>query len=372
MTHVKTRRSLLLAASLFLSVVTLPAFAANWWTSTPTLSIGSATVNVRNYGALGNIQHDDTSAIQAAINALPSSGGTVYVPAGNYMVNAMRAINLRSHVRLKLDPSAKLIAIANSSQRNYVLKAWRVNNVEIVGGAIVGERAGHRGSGGEWGYAISVLASSHVLVRDIHLSDAWGDGIYVGALGPRGRAEISTDVTLNNIVSTNNRRQGLSMGPAERVYVVNSTFSDSNGTNPEGGIDLEPSTQGSLSHVRIENCVISGNHGSGIEIQDHVTQLVMKRNTVKGNKGYGILSIAGAHSWYAENLITENGLDGFGMRGTSHDNKVTSNKITFNSANWFHARKKSIYTKVNSDRDWEMSSTPYRIALANNRLSPRP
>src|SRR3569623_2089984 len=79
------KKNLMIAvASLSLSAVALPAAASNWWDATPNISIGSASVNVKNKGALGNGSHDDTAAIQSAINSLPSSGGTVVIPAGRY------------------------------------------------------------------------------------------------------------------------------------------------------------------------------------------------------------------------------------------------------------------------------------------------
>ena len=85
---------LLLGMAMFTAAA--PAIAGNWWSSSPTLSIGAATVNVRAAGALGNGQHDDTGAFQAAIDSLPASGGTVVVPPGNYMINALVSINMRS------------------------------------------------------------------------------------------------------------------------------------------------------------------------------------------------------------------------------------------------------------------------------------
>jgi hypothetical protein len=43
--------------------------------------------NVKDFGALGNNSHDDTAAIQAAINAASDrGGGTVYFPAGIYTI----------------------------------------------------------------------------------------------------------------------------------------------------------------------------------------------------------------------------------------------------------------------------------------------
>jgi hypothetical protein len=44
------------------------------------------TVRVTDHGAKGNGSTDDWAAIEAAIDALPSSGGVVYFPAGTYVV----------------------------------------------------------------------------------------------------------------------------------------------------------------------------------------------------------------------------------------------------------------------------------------------
>jgi len=43
--------------------------------------------SVRNYGATGDGVTNDTAAVQAAIDAIPASGGTVYFPPGTYLCN---------------------------------------------------------------------------------------------------------------------------------------------------------------------------------------------------------------------------------------------------------------------------------------------
>ncbi len=201
-------------------------------------------INVRDKGARGDGRSDDTSAFQEAINALPATGGTVRVPAGKYMIDAARAVILRSNVRLEMAVDASLIALPNALKRYHVVKVWRVENVQIVGGRIVGERDQHRGSKGEWGYGLNIQASRNVTVTGTRISDCWGDGIWIGAFGRGANADLSTDVTLQNVVCSNNRRQGLSLGPCKRVRILDSTFTGTHGTAPESGIDLEPMGQG--------------------------------------------------------------------------------------------------------------------------------
>lgn len=367
-------RSVLAAGmALALGTVALPASAANWWSATPSVSIGSKTVNVRNAGARGDGSHDDTAAFQAAINSLPSSGGTVTVPAGRYMINALTSIKMRSHTRLKLDPAAQLVAIPNNQTRYYVVKVWDVQDVEVTGGQIIGERAQHRGNTGEWGMGLDVRTSDNVYVHDLKVSDCWGDGVFVGSTGKRGTgsAAPATNVTFKNIVSTNNRRQGMSITVADKIFVYNSVFSNTNGTAPQAGIDIEPMGQGDNSNVRIEKTTMTGNVGNGLELHEHVSGLVLKSSSLKQNRGFGVLSVGAANGLIAGNLITENGLDGVGMTSTTQNMKITGNTITYNSTRWYIANHKSIYTLSSSERDLQIASSTRNITVANNTLSPK-
>lgn len=60
-------------------------------------------VNVKDFGAQGDGEVDDTAALQAAIDALPH-GGIVYVPAGKYRVTA--ALVIHSGLTIQGDSSA--------------------------------------------------------------------------------------------------------------------------------------------------------------------------------------------------------------------------------------------------------------------------
>jgi polygalacturonase len=365
------RKVLTIAASLALSTVTLPAFAANWWTQTPSISIGSTSLNVRNFGAMGNGSTDDTTAIQTAINRLPSTGGTIVVPAGTYMINALKGISLRSHTRLSLATGATLKAIGNSAQRSWVVKVWNVNNVEIVGGVVMGERTTHRGTSGEWGYGINIQGSSKVYVHDITVSNAWGDGLLVGATGWGSSAVLSNGVTLNRVTSKNNRRQGLTICPANQVYVVNSTFTGTNGTAPQAGIDIEPATQGKVTQVRLENTTLSNNVGNGLEVHTNVNGLTLYKVTAKNNKGFGVYTGGPTNVSITGSTLTENYLFGVDISTGSSYVNIANNTINYNGDSWFYAHGVSIYTPGTTPRDIQVSSAARYVTQSNNIVSPR-
>lgn len=359
-----------IAASLALSAVAMPAAATNWWNATPTLTIGSTALNAKNFGAMGNGSADDTKAIQAAINALPSTGGTVEVPAGTYMINALTGISLRSHTRLLLDTGAVLQAIPNSATRYWVVKAWGVNNVEIAGGSIVGERTQHLGTTGEWGYGVNISASSYVYVHDISVSNCWGDGLLVGASGSGTTLVPSYSVTFNKVKSDNNRRQGMSILPSTQVYVVNSSFTGSNGAAPQAGIDIEPSTQGPTQHVRLENTTLSNNVGNGLEVHNNVSDLTLNAVTAENNQGFGVYTGGPNGVVITNSNILTNYLFGVSISSTTNNVQIMGNVIEWNYALWFYQHNQSPYNEGWTPRDISIASTATNVTVSNNTISP--
>ncbi|MEV4178319.1 glycosyl hydrolase family 28 protein [Nonomuraea sp. NPDC049709] len=88
-------RALLVSALALAGLTAQPANAA-------------AEFNVRDYGATGNGSTNDDDAIDRAINAASAApGGIVVFPSGRYRA---RTIHLKSHVTLRLDAGATLLA----------------------------------------------------------------------------------------------------------------------------------------------------------------------------------------------------------------------------------------------------------------------
>lgn len=70
------------------------------------LTTGNPVINVMAYGATGDGSTDDTAALQAALDAVPSSGGTVLLPAGTYIVSSTLVIDKDSTVLSGIGPSS--------------------------------------------------------------------------------------------------------------------------------------------------------------------------------------------------------------------------------------------------------------------------
>ena len=294
----------------------------------PTRARGAAVRNVRDYGALGDGAHDDTAAFQAAINSLPSDGGTVNVPAGRYLLDAVRSIRLRSRMLLQLAPDATLVVKPNSADKAYLVYALSVSDVEIAGGQVIGDRYGHLGTTGEWGHAVFVRGCSRVTVRDMRLADCWGDGISIGAaLVWNGEPIPSEDVVVANIVSTNNRRQGISIGRANNVVLRDSEFSNSNGTAPECGIDIEPDDPGISNVVSIENCRFSGNRKYGMLCYKRSQNTTIRRCTVEGNGSCGIVTVGSTAVVIESNDIRLNRATGIYVQDGTSNCQIAQNSF---------------------------------------------
>ena len=53
-------------------------------------------VNVKDFGAVGDGVHDDTAAIQAAIDYASTNAETVYIPCGKYKITS--TINVKTNI----------------------------------------------------------------------------------------------------------------------------------------------------------------------------------------------------------------------------------------------------------------------------------
>ena len=245
------------------------AFAAPGCAKPPASSL---VVDVRQTGAMGDGRTDDTAALQAAFDKVGGTGGTVLVPDGTYMVDAVsneRRLKIRKDTTLKLSPGATIKSIPNGALNYSLLTIANVANVTVSGGTLEGDRAQHTDKAGEWGMGLMIgEGAKNVTVSGVTSKEMWGDGFYVAT---------AQNVTFCSVISDHNRRQGLSVIEVDQLEVASSVFSNTQGTRPSAGIDFEPdNVEQRISNVRVHNSKFLNNKGPGI--------------LVAGKKGVSLIS----------------------------------------------------------------------------------
>lgn len=221
---------------------------------------------------------DYTNFLQQGINKY----SVVLMPNFPVLVNDTGLV-LRSNMILLFQPQSKIILAPSYKDTYNILNLEQINNVQIFNANISGDANQHKGKGGEWGMGIAIRSSSNIKIYNALIENCWGDGIYVGQVwskGAGGKSRVlseSKDVEIYNSLVNRNRRNGLSLVAIDGVKVYNSTFSNSYGTFPKSGIDIEPGP-GITTNIIIQGCLTYGNSARGIDIMTRKLSTLAKNN----------------------------------------------------------------------------------------------
>jgi polygalacturonase len=232
---------------------------------------GTGRYNVKDYGAKGDGKALDSKAINNAIAAAArSGGGTVYLPAGNYLSGS---IHLKSNISLYIDQGATIIATSSEDNgeydaeeatanttyqdsghshfRNSLIWGDSLHDVSIFGPGLIwgkgllkdwkkGTKLGNK--------AIALVNCRNVIIRDISiLSGGWFGILATG----------TDNLTINNVKLDTNR-DGMDIDCCKNVRVsdcfVNSPYDDGICLKSTFALGYARSTE----NVTIINCQVSG------------------------------------------------------------------------------------------------------------------
>ncbi len=108
---------------------------------------------------------------------------------------------------------------------------------------------------------LSFASCKNIEISGLTLKDSGGDGIYLGASGANGCA----DVTVRDIVVDNPLRNGLSVIGVKNLLVEDCLFKNSSDGLINDGIDFEPNTNDNrLVNCVVRNCKFENNDEAGI------------------------------------------------------------------------------------------------------------
>lgn len=202
--------------------------------------------NVRNYSAVGDGVADDTTAIQNAINALPSGGGVVFFPHGIYLITA--PLTIQKH-GVNLTGEGWTDTFAD-----------QVNNQPgMTGGSVIKA-------------SISSFPTSTTMIQ-------------AGLLGTN---QIWTGGGVFNMVISGTKGH---ITPGNAVDVFNMQafrVKDCNLTHVAMGVHIKSDQSGGMSNDLVEECIINDLSNYAIYMDSGSDQNYARFNYIVGYTGYGI------------------------------------------------------------------------------------
>lgn len=244
------------------------------------------TISVKDYGATGNGTTDDTTAVQAAINAVSAlGGGNVYFPPGTYYLGAL---TLPDRVVLKgASVSSTTLKVKNGLNTHFI-KSTNFDALQAAGNKWLHDADGMP----------SYLGVQDLQINGNKANQSAGDGIRIYG-------------------------KGLILGPLlVRDCYANGIYTE--GGDIAGQTDWYDLPEGFCGHIQIRNCGGHGWHfrgphdtiapgliinqcgGDGLRIETSAGvyngTLDIGKAHIYANTGYGVYSTAEFH---ASHLITE-------------------------------------------------------------------
>lgn len=211
------------------------------------------------FAKLNQDSNDHTTELQSIID----EHNKIVLPNYPLYINK-KGISLKSNTTLIGQKSTELIMISNDEIDFAVLNVHRVHNVVIKGVHIVGDREKREGEiKGEWGHGVSIKGSTSVYLIGLKIEKTIGDGVYIG----QQEGIPSENVYVRNTVIDNVRRNGLSITSGQNIFIKKLLISNSSGTKPMYGLDIEPnSNRDFIENIVIDSVTTFNNAIGGLKI----------------------------------------------------------------------------------------------------------
>lgn len=235
--------------------------------------INAQTVLVTDFGCNSA---DATDCIQKAFD----SGANKVIIPNNGAKYIVRPLFVKSNQEIFIERGVEIEAKKGEYKniRDALLNIVGVKNVSVIGyGATIRMlKEDYQNTSlyqhSEWRHAINIDVKNNITTENITIKGLWieksgGDGILVGGESgyPDFRPYQATNILIQDVVCSDNHRQGISVTGADKLKIINTVLKDTKGTPPQAGIDFEPDWS-RLNEIEMTNCYVANNRVSGIEL----------------------------------------------------------------------------------------------------------
>lgn len=214
-----------------------------------------------------------TNATTAFVNAINSANDTIVIDKqiSDWMIGPTHFEYL-NYKTIIFENEVNLVAIPGAFSGIYSTLFYldECNNITVIGyGATFkmqkSEYIAYNNS--EYRHCISMMSCNNINIYGLKLMDSGGDGILVASWTGIAYQRYCENIFLKDIWCDNHYRQGISVISAQHLRVENCWFTNTVGTAPQAGIDIEPNQPFErLIDVVFDKCRFTGNAGSGILI----------------------------------------------------------------------------------------------------------
>jgi polygalacturonase len=264
---------------------------------------GDATIRyAKSFGAVGDGEADDTAALQATINAVPSTGGIVDLGVGIFRIrkqaNDFLTITQKSNITIRGEGAVIIAGNGEATSGNAsMLYLDRCTNIRLVGIVLDGNRDARSPlTANSVASCLRIRGGAKILVDRAVIQNSCFDGIHVRGSNVADESTYPTDLVFRDVQVTNSFRNGVSLIGCNRVWFWGGRYSGSNGTLPAAGIDCEPNNNDTygVKNVYIDGVRVDGNTGWGVMLAGadatHITQNVQVRGLSGNANGRGLIT----------------------------------------------------------------------------------
>jgi len=280
-----------------------------------TMVVLGQTINVDDFGAVGNGVTDDRGAIQSALDNLKSNGGKLQFTSGKiYLIKA--GLNFKycsgdkNYLITTTDSEKAIIKIADGTPITWghwgiflhSSKNVTINNLHFDGNRDTrNPTEQHSGT-----FLIQIYDDCDGLrLNDLILENSVIDNLYIASTDGADSTKFLSDFEMHNCVLRNGWRNNMSVIRGKNFKIIGCEFDNAHGLgDPEAGIDFEPNGGGSYGYkdILVEGCTFKNNRRFGITLTIHddidIEGRVTIRNNYFENNGIYLLS--------QYNIITNN------------------------------------------------------------------
>ena len=212
-----------------------------------------------------------TAAIKAAIAQLSSGGSLSFLPGQVYAIDAQSVggclVSGKSNFKIFGNNATIKVLNGESVVGGNGMLYFDTSTDFYVENLVLDSNRANRTPNGSGAYNLQVSTScARGFFQNIRAINAVEDGFTVNTSTPAVQASYPTDITFKDCIADNAYRNGLSIIGSIRCSVLGGSYSNTGGTSPQNGIDVEGDSSYVFgnSDLILEPDAVFNNAGVGI------------------------------------------------------------------------------------------------------------